>query len=52
MNKVAKGMRPNAGRWGLTCLPVLPEVSVLAAEMFVHGIKRTHTSVLLQPDPI
>lgn len=52
MNKVDKGLRANGRIWWADCLPVSPEVSVLAAEMFVHGIKRTHTSVFLQPDPI
>lgn len=33
-------------------LPVSPEIAILAAKMLVHGIKRTHATVFLQPDPI
>lgn len=28
-------------------LPVSPEITVLAAEMLVHGIERAHTTVFL-----
>lgn len=51
MGNVATGMKRNA-RFAGCHFPVLPEITVLAAEMLVHGIKGTHTTVLLQPDPI
>lgn len=43
---------PVQGWQKVTNLPVPPEIAVLAAEMLVHGVKRAHPAVLLQPDPI
>ena len=52
-DKVKAQIRPSVKSWlKLIDLPVPPEISVLAAEMLVHGVKRAHTTVFLQPDPI
>lgn len=46
-DKVKAQIRPVKSRRALIDRPVPPEISVLAAEMLVHGVKRAHTTVFL-----
>lgn len=34
------------------CVDCVPEVSVLGAEVFVHGVQGAHAAVFLQPNPV
>lgn len=34
------------------CVDSVPEISVLGAEVFVHGVQGAHATVFLQPDPV